>query len=138
MREGRGGSVAIRPANEFVASFINDPAMNFFDVALQGNQLRTADFTSPVSEETLDDIGDRTTLRLGIRPEDVTLSSGDASADHDFRTVVVVVEPMGDENNVYLTFDTGGESEEDEDPFVVTVGGMQQIGGGQPVIAHIP
>lgn len=126
------------PANEFVASFIGDPAMNFFDVEVQGNQLRTEDFTYPVSDETLNEIGDRTALRMGIRPEDVTLSSGDASAQHDFQTVVDVVEPMGDENNVYLTFDTGGEPEEEEDPFVVTVGGMQQIEAGQPVIAHIP
>ena len=126
------------PANEFVASFIGDPAMNFFDVEVQGNQLRTEDFAYPVSDGTMSEIGDRTTLRLGIRPEDVTLSSGDASAQHDFRTVVDVVEPMGDENNVYLTFDTGGEPEEEEDPFVVTVGGMQQIEAGQPVIAHIP
>jgi len=126
------------PANEFVAGFIGDPSMNFFDVEVQGNQLRTGEFTYPVSEETMEDIGDRTTLRMGIRPEDVTLSTGDASAQHDFETVVDVVEPMGDENNVYLTFDTGGELQEDEEPFVVTVGGLQQIEAGQPVIAHIP
>jgi len=126
------------PANEFVASFIGDPAMNFFDVEVQGNQLRTEDFAYPVSDETLSEIGDRTALRMGIRPEDVTLSSGDPAAKHDFQTVVDVVEPMGDENNVYLTFDTGGEPEEAEDSFVVTVGGMQQIEAGQPVVAHVP
>jgi multiple sugar transport system ATP-binding protein len=126
------------PANEFVASFIGEPAMNFFDVEVQGNQLRTDDFTYPVSDETLSELGDRTTLRMGIRPEDVTLASGDASAQHEFQTVVDVVEPMGDENNIYLTFDTGGEPEEEEDPFVVTVGGMQQVEAGQPVVAHIP
>jgi multiple sugar transport system ATP-binding protein len=126
------------PANEFVASFIGDPAMNFFDVEVQGNQLRTEDFTYQVSDDTLSEIGDRTTLRMGIRPEDVTLSSGTAAGQHEFDTVVDVVEPMGDENNIYLTFDTGGEPEEEEDPFVVTVGGMQQIEAGQPVVAHIP
>ncbi|WP_323676643.1 sn-glycerol-3-phosphate ABC transporter ATP-binding protein UgpC [Halorubellus sp. PRR65] len=126
------------PANEFVASFIGDPAMNFFDVEVQGNQLRARDFTYPVSDEMLSAIGDRTELRLGIRPEDVTLSSDAAAGAHDFETVVDVVEPMGDENNVYLTFETGGEVAEDDDTFVVTVGGMQQVEAGQPVTAHIP
>ena len=126
------------PANEFVAGFIGDPSMNFFDVEVQGNQLRAADFTYSLSDETLQEIGDHTNLRLGIRPEDVTLSTDGATGEHDFETVVDVVEPMGDENNVYLTFDTGGEPDEDDETFVVTVGGMQQVEAGQPVTAHIP
>ena len=125
------------PANEFVAGFIGDPSMNFFDVEVQGNQLRAENFTYQLSDETLEMIGDRTELRFGIRPEDVTLSNSGSDV-HEFDTVVDVVEPMGDENSVYLTFDSEGNAGEDEATFVVTVGGMQKVESGQPVVAHIP
>ena len=40
---------------------------------------------------------------------------------------------MGNENNVYLTFDAS-----DEETFVATVGGMRSVEAGQTVVAHFP
>ncbi|WP_267640092.1 ABC transporter ATP-binding protein [Haloarchaeobius amylolyticus] len=122
------------PNNEFVADFIGEPSMNFFDVEVQGDRLRAEKFSYPVSQETLDAVGDATNLTMGIRPEDIEIRS-DAAGDHDFETVVDVVEPTGDENNLYLTFDP---EEADPETFIVTIGGMQRVEAGQPVVAHVP
>ncbi|WP_435347529.1 ABC transporter ATP-binding protein [Haloarchaeobius sp. HRN-SO-5] len=121
------------PANEFVADFIGEPSMNFFDVRVEGSELHADDFVYPISEETVDAIGDRTELTLGIRPEDVELRSS-ASGPHDFETVVDVVEPTGDENNLYLAFE---DAEADEETFIATIGGMQRVEAGQRVVVHL-
>ncbi|WP_435318862.1 ABC transporter ATP-binding protein [Haloarchaeobius sp. TZWSO28] len=122
------------PNNEFVADFIGEPSMNFFDVEVEGNRLEAEKFSYPVSQETLDAVGDATDITLGIRPEDIEIRSG-VEDDHDFETVVDVVEPTGDENNLYLTFDPEAAN---PDTFIVTIGGMQRVEAGQPVVAHIP
>ncbi|WP_256299775.1 ABC transporter ATP-binding protein [Haloarchaeobius salinus] len=123
-----------RPANRFVADFIGEPSMNFFDVEVQGDRLLADDFAYPVSSETLSTVGDRTELTLGIRPEDIELRT-EATGPHDFETVVDVVEPTGDENNLYLTFDPDAAEPE---TFIATTGGMNRIEAGQPIVAHIP
>jgi multiple sugar transport system ATP-binding protein len=123
-----------RPANRFVAGFIGEPSMNFFEMEVQGSRLVGEHFAFPVSGETREAIGDTTHVTLGVRPEDIELVES-VESDHDFETVVDVVEPTGNENNVYLTFDeTAGESE----TFVVTVSGMRQVDAGQPAIARLP
>jgi len=122
------------PANRFVADFIGEPSMNFFDVEVQGDRLLAEEFAYPVSNETRSALGDRTELTLGIRPEDIELRS-EATDAHDFETVVDVVEPTGDENNLYLTFDPDAAEPE---TFIATTGGMNRIEAGQPIVAHIP
>ena len=121
------------PANRFVAGFIGEPSMNFFDVERQGTRLVADRFDYPLSEATRAALGDATELTLGIRPEDIELVG--EPGDHAFETVVDVVEPMGDANACYLTFDRSGT---DPETFVATVGGMQQVEAGQPGIAHLP
>ncbi|RLM52670.1 ABC transporter ATP-binding protein, partial [Halorubrum sp. Atlit-26R] len=71
------------PANQFVASFLGEPSMNFFDVTREGDRLVGDSFEYPVGAEIRDDIGDVTDLVLGIRPESVELVEA-ASGDHDF------------------------------------------------------
>lgn len=97
-----------RPANQFVAGFIGEPTMNFFEMEVQGSRLTGDTFTYPLSEEVKGSIGDVTHVILGIRPEDIDLIS-EVEEEHDFETTVDVVEPKGNENNVYLTFDESGE-----------------------------
>jgi multiple sugar transport system ATP-binding protein len=127
-----------RPANRFVAGFIGEPSMNFFEMAVQGDRLVHAPaggegkFAYPLSNEVQEKVANSDRVELGIRPEDIELVE-DATGDHDFETVVDVVEPMGNENNVYLTF-----SADDEETFVATVGGLRRVEGGQPVVARIP
>jgi multiple sugar transport system ATP-binding protein len=120
------------PANEFVAGFIGEPSMNFFEMEVQGDRLVGEDFEYPLSSGVMNELGDATRVTLGIRPEDIEVTA-EAAGPHAFDTLVDVVEPMGNENNVYLTF-----SADDDAEFVATVSGMRSIEAGQPVAARIP
>jgi multiple sugar transport system ATP-binding protein len=120
------------PANVFVAGFLGEPSMNFFDVTFDGERLVGDAFDYPVSDELAADIGDETDLVLGIRPEAVKLVEH-ASDPHDFETLVDVVEPMGDENTVYLTF-----GEEGAETLVATTSGMRRLRRDQSVVARLP
>jgi multiple sugar transport system ATP-binding protein len=129
-----------QPANRFVAGFIGEPSMNFFEMEVQGDQLVHApagdttdgEFTYPISQETREAVGDTARVTLGIRPEDIEIVSA-AESSRDFDTTVDVVEPMGDENNVYLSFDANSDR-----TFVATVSGMRRVEEGQPAVARIP
>jgi len=123
------------PNNRFVAGFIGDPSMNFFEVENDTGTLVGRDFEYPVSNDTAKAIEGKKELTLGIRPEDIELTT-DGDGPHDFATTVDVVEPMGDENNVYLKFDE--IDRDDPRTFVVTVDGMQHIESGESVVAHVP
>ena len=119
------------PANQFVAGFLGEPAMNFFDVTLADGTLRGDAFEYPIGPEIQSAVGDATDLVLGIRPEDIELAERTAG-DHDFETVVDVVEPMGDENTVHLQFGDDGAS------IIATVGGFTQVATGDNVVVRIP
>jgi multiple sugar transport system ATP-binding protein len=123
------------PANVFVAGFLGEPSMNFFDVDREGERLVADGFDYPLSDELLADLGDTTELVFGIRPEAIELV-GSASGPHDFETAVDVVEPMGDENTVYLTF--GQESDDSEGSLVATMNSMRKLGRGDPVVVRFP
>ncbi|WP_318569273.1 sn-glycerol-3-phosphate ABC transporter ATP-binding protein UgpC [Salinigranum marinum] len=120
------------PANVFVAGFLGEPSMNFFDVDREGDSLVADAFDYLVSDALAADIGDETELVLGIRPEAIELVAS-ASGPHDFETQVDVVEPMGDENTVYLTL-----GDETERTLVATTSGMRQLSRGQSVAARLP
>ncbi|GKZ13701.1 sn-glycerol-3-phosphate ABC transporter ATP-binding protein UgpC [Haladaptatus sp. T7] len=128
-----------QPANRFVAGFIGEPSMNFFEMERNGDSLVGEWFEYPLSSETAAELDDAKRVTLGVRPEDVELVAS-GSGDHEFRTVVDVVEPMGNENNVYLRFAGGDESKpmEERETFVATLSGMRTIEDGQEVIARIP
>jgi multiple sugar transport system ATP-binding protein len=119
------------PANQFVAGFLGEPAMNFFDVTLVNGTLRGDDFEYSIGPEIKSAVGNTTELVLGIRPEDIELAER-AAGDHDFETVVDVVEPMGDENTVHLQFGKGGTS------IIATVDGFTQVATDDSVVVRIP
>ncbi|AUV82130.1 sugar ABC transporter ATP-binding protein [Salinigranum rubrum] len=121
------------PANVFVAGFLGEPSMNFFDADFDGEKLVADSFEYPISEETAADLGGETDLVFGIRPEAIELV-GEPSGPHDFETEVDVVEPMGDENTVYLTF---GDRDPD-DAVVATTSSMRQFSRGQSVVVRFP
>jgi multiple sugar transport system ATP-binding protein len=130
------------PANQFVAGFIGEPSMNFFETTVEDGRLIGEEFEYPLSEPTREAVGDTDRVTLGVRPEDIALVDA-AESDHDFRTVVDVVEPVGSGNNVYLAFE-GRENErsefdmEESRTFVATVGGLRRVEAGQPAIARLP
>jgi multiple sugar transport system ATP-binding protein len=124
------------PANVFVAGFLGEPSMNFFDVEFDGERLVGDGFTYPVTAATADDLGGVTDLVLGVRPEAVELVAA-PSEPHDFEARVDVVEPMGDENTVYLTLGDG-DGGDDETTLVATTSGMRRLSRDQRVAARLP
>ena len=96
------------PANQFVAGFIGEPSMNFFDVensATDDETLKIVNddmtYEMPSTAETLSDVPQE--LVMGVRPSHIELSD-----DPDFRAEVQVVEPMGEYDLVHIEF--GGQS----------------------------
>ncbi|UIO98815.1 sn-glycerol-3-phosphate ABC transporter ATP-binding protein UgpC [Halobaculum sp. CBA1158] len=123
-----------RPANRFVAGFIGEPSMNFFEATVEGDRLLTDRFEYPLSADAADAVTGADGVSLGIRPEDIEVAVADAAdGDHAYETIVDVVEPMGNENAVYLGF-----GEDRSETFVATVGGMRRIDAGERVVARIP
>ncbi|QLK26033.1 ABC transporter ATP-binding protein [Natrinema zhouii] len=130
------------PANAFVADFIGEPAMNFFDVTRRdadgdGAVLAGDILNYTVSDDISTAIGDRSDLVLGVRPEDISIERSEGEtrrADgHTIPATVSVVEPTGDENIVYLELgDDGNETA------IVTINGMRRIDAGERVVVHIP
>jgi len=78
--------------------------MNFFDVTLDGDRLVGDVFEYPIGDDVRVDLGETADLVMGIRPEAIKLVASKSDA-HEFEMTVDVVEPMGDENTVYLHFD---------------------------------
>ena len=93
-----------QPANLFVADFIGSPAMNTFDVSVQGSTLVASDFEYQLSEETTDHVrqyvDDGDSLVLGIRPENIHLV--EANTDNSISAYLDVLEPVGSDNYLYL------------------------------------
>ncbi|WP_123533583.1 ABC transporter ATP-binding protein [Halosimplex salinum] len=121
------------PNNQFVAGFIGEPSMNFLDVDNENGTLVREGFEYPLAPEIADRVAGRDEVVLGIRPGAVEVEHTSAG-DHRFDATVDVVEPMGDENTVYLLFDAWS----DDNALVATVSGMRQIESGESVVAHIP
>ena len=122
------------PVNQFVAGFLGEPSMNFFDMEVQGDQLVGDSFTYPLTPEMQESVRNAAHVTLGIRPEDVLIVPA-VQEDFDFDTVVDVVEPKGSENVVYLDFP---QSDDDRGTLDAVVGGMQAPEVGQPAVARIP
>jgi multiple sugar transport system ATP-binding protein len=107
-----------KPANKFVAGFIGSPAMNFFAGILtpagaereQGGRgqdnpctFRGADLTIPVPCQP----GTQGKVFLGVRPQHLEIVGDGVSPDGSLRAEVGVVEPMGNEQIVYVTLPAG-------------------------------
>ncbi|WP_158056307.1 ABC transporter ATP-binding protein [Halorussus halophilus] len=110
------------PVNRFVAGFIGEPPMNFFDVSLaereDGLWLVSEAFELAVPDEMADKLdsweGNRDELVFGVRPEnlhDAALLAGEQRAVHSFQARVRVVEPMGSNKDLTLAPSTEADDE---------------------------
>jgi multiple sugar transport system ATP-binding protein len=103
-----------QPANRFVAGFIGEPPMNFFDVAIEerdgdlwivseGLELAIPN-DAQQKLESWD--GDRGQLTFGVRPEDMkdasSIDDGELTPGTTFEALVRVVEPMGAHKDLTL------------------------------------
>jgi len=97
------------PANQFVASFIGSPPMNFIPVRLakqDGRLLALLDSGQARCELPLgaasDDFDGRQVI-LGIRPEQIALGAGEGNGLPGIRAEVQVTEPTGPDLLVFVT-----------------------------------
>ncbi|AXM98160.1 ABC transporter ATP-binding protein [Pseudomonas plecoglossicida] len=97
------------PANQFVASFIGSPPMNFIPVRLarqDGRLLALLDSGQARCELPLGVAGEGLEDReiiLGIRPEQITLGTGEGNGLPGIRAEVQVTEPTGPDLLVFVT-----------------------------------
>jgi multiple sugar transport system ATP-binding protein len=92
------------PANRFVAGFIGEPAMNFFELQHVGDTLSGESFDYPLSDRHSEQVEGYDRVTLGIRPEDIEFT--DAASPHSVTGIVRVVQPQGDVNHIVA--DVGG------------------------------
>jgi len=97
------------PANQFVASFIGSPPMNFIPVRLakqEGRLLALLDSGQARCELPLgvasDELDGREII-LGIRPEQIALGTGEGNGLPGIRAEVQVTEPTGPDLLVFVT-----------------------------------
>jgi multiple sugar transport system ATP-binding protein len=102
---GEPEELYLSPTNEFVGNFIGSPSMNVLTTEVERTDGTGVRLVGPgefvYDLEDASPIGDRDRVRLGVRPEDMRLGRTGGSP-----VSVAVVEPMGDENYVYLELDT--------------------------------
>jgi len=122
------------PNNQFVAGFIGEPSMNFFEMTVEDGQLVGEGFEYELTPDQREAVADADRVTLGIRPEDIEVGV-DGAGSHGYDVFVDVVEPRGDENTVHLTFDRGVEEPE---TFTATISGLRHIQAGEPVVATFP
>jgi len=92
------------PQNVFVAGFIGSPAMNLFSVNIVDGGLQFGDAVVAVDAETLGGT-DAKTVTIGIRPEDVIVSTTGSGLPVD----VDLVEELGADGYLYGHAEINGE-----------------------------
>ena len=103
------------PNNVFVAGFIGSPAMNLMEVPVVDGGVKFGSGVHPVDREHLAGAGKSVTL--GVRPEDLTLTS----EGQGLPVVVDVVEELGADAYIYGT--TGDVIGEEAKPIIARVDG---------------
>ena len=94
-----------KPCNKYVADFIGSPAMNLFNGQMSGTTFSCDGFEVDVTGYEFDNNGKHDgPVWLGIRPEHML--TGDAAQNASFSSSIVVdiVEPMGSDTLVWVSF----------------------------------
>lgn len=93
------------PANQFVAGFIGEPAMNFLDGKVEGpNQVAVHSGGTPVSwavKESIPKSHEKSTVVVGVRPENIKASK--EPVESGVKAQVDVVEYLGEERSLTLS-----------------------------------
>ena len=97
------------PANKFVAGFIGSPAMNFFEVGVEGDRLvgLNGDFSLKVPEGSLKGLKEKgyqgKKVILGIRPEDINMEPAflETFPESVLTAKISVSELLGAESHLY-------------------------------------
>ncbi len=93
------------PANEFVAGFLGEPPMNIFGVSTDSNRrlvIPNTDFALPITGYVERLLGNRKSVRLGVRPWGIHVSP--TVTETSVPGTVSVVENLGDETRVGVRY----------------------------------
>ncbi|MFB6221293.1 MAG: ABC transporter ATP-binding protein [Halolamina sp.] len=131
-----------QPTNRFVAGFIGEPPMNFFevtaDVGPDGVRVTANGFDillpAGVEESITEWGGDTDRLDLGVRPEgfgDAALLDEDPDPDHTFEARVMVVEPMGPHKD--LAVRPLSEEDDEDTEFTARVSNDSEVAAGDTI-----
>jgi multiple sugar transport system ATP-binding protein len=93
------------PANEFVAGFLGEPPMNIFGVSTDSNRrlvIPNTDFALPITGYVERLLGNRKSVRLGVRPWGIHVSP--TATETSVPGTVSVVENLGDETRVGVRY----------------------------------
>jgi multiple sugar transport system ATP-binding protein len=123
-----------KPNNTFVAGFLGEPSMNFYDGKVEETSFVADEFTYELPTEILEELGETRNVRFGIRPEDIEITQT-SEGNHEFPAIIDVIEPQGNENTVHLRF---RDKAEDADELTVTIDGMRSFDQGQNVSVKLP
>ena len=108
------------PQNEFVAQFIGSPAMNLFagEIVETGEQTKIAlqNGGTAVCALSTSDADKGKAVNLGVRPEDLFLTEGDAVLTGD----VGYTEALGEVTLIYIDKDAG------QDPYIAKLPGIHK------------
>jgi multiple sugar transport system ATP-binding protein len=116
------------PENLFVANFIGEPSMNFFELEVNDDTLVGEAIRYELSDEVRSKIGEGRRVTMGIRPEDVEVA--ESPGKNVFRATVQVVEPMGDQNFLHLNL--GGTE------FTAAIGGNYDVEADTEILLRLP
>ncbi len=99
----------LKPSNVFVAGFIGTPPMNLVPCRIENENGQTwmvfpGGLRIPVPPRQDAQLEDRQEVIMGIRTEEITLASEESPFPKEwiFPGVVQVVEPLGNENHLYV------------------------------------
>jgi multiple sugar transport system ATP-binding protein len=117
------------PKNAFVAGFIGSPAMNLFEVPVEGDVVKLDNLDVPVTRDVKQRIGGARTVTLGVRPESLKVGGEN---DQGVPATVDVVEELGADAFVYA-HRQGEETTEDSNLFVARHDARMAIKPGSTV-----
>jgi multiple sugar transport system ATP-binding protein len=135
-------TVYAEPTNRFVAGFVGEPPMNFFDVSLEERDgaywVVSEMFELALPDAMVDRIeswdGNLTDLEFGIRPEDLSdaaLHDGNIPEDRTFEAHVKVIEPMGP--HMDLTLAPPERTEDENAEFTARVSNDSNTSRGETI-----
>ena len=93
------------PANLFVAGFIGSPAMNLFEVPLNGGSPALGGYAFPVPREAAQALSGNE-ITIGIRPEDLRMCGEDEGG---IPAEVILVEELGSDAFVHASAESDGD-----------------------------
>lgn len=120
------------PANKFVAGFLGQPSMNFIRIDDAKRNGRALDVTLPGGTNMAikgisDDLTDFTDLELGVRPENIVVST----SEDGMLFKIAVVEQLGDETILYGRLP-------DNQPMNIQLAGQSSYKAGQEIQIEFP